>query len=145
MSDTRKVVISATYGGFGLSWAGMQALAARKGLVASYFSLSPDVHAKVYGGAPVDPDDTFTHRVIGPRAVSAYDEIGNDARAAGFLDARYLDRDDRDLVAVVEELGEAASSKLANLVIVEVPTDAQWHIAEYDGYEHVAEDHRTWP
>jgi len=30
------------------------------------------------------------------------------------------------------------------LKIVEVPDDANWYIAEYDGLEHVAERHRTW-
>jgi hypothetical protein len=25
-----------------------------------------------------------------------------------------------------------------------VPADAKWHVHEYDGLEHVAEDHRTW-
>lgn len=144
MPETRKVVINACHGGFGLSWAGMQALAAKKGLVASYFSLSPDIHRQVYGSKPLDPDDSFTHRVIGPRVVSAYGEMG-DERTTGFLDANDLARDDADLVAVVEELGEAASSKLAHLEVVEIPADAKWHIEEYDGYEHVAEDHRTWP
>jgi len=27
---------------------------------------------------------------------------------------------------------------------VEIPDDVKWHIHEYDGLEHVAEDHRTW-
>jgi len=25
-----------------------------------------------------------------------------------------------------------------------VPDDVKWHIAEFDGWEWVAEDHRTW-
>lgn len=28
--------------------------------------------------------------------------------------------------------------------VVEVPDDVSWHIAEYDGYESVAENHRSW-
>jgi hypothetical protein len=48
------------------------------------------------------------------------------------------------LVQVVEELGEAANSKYSELKIVEVPRYVKWHIHEYDGMEHVAEDHRTW-
>lgn len=53
-------------------------------------------------------------------------------------------RDDPALVQVVEELGEEANGGYAKLNIVEIPEDVKWHISEYDGYEHVAEDHRTW-
>ena len=53
-------------------------------------------------------------------------------------------RDDELLVRIVEELGELASGKYAELKVVEIPDDVLWHIAEYDGYEHIAEDHRTW-
>ena len=28
--------------------------------------------------------------------------------------------------------------------IVDVPDDVQWHLVEYDGLEHIAENHRTW-
>lgn len=55
------------------------------------------------------------------------------------------DRTDPILHQVVEELGaEAASGRFADLVLVDVPDDVKWHIAEYDGAEHVAEDHRRW-
>ena len=49
------------------------------------------------------------------------------------------------IVQVVEELGGAASGRCASLEIVEIPDDVEWEIAEYDGYERVAEKHRTWP
>lgn len=57
---------------------------------------------------------------------------------------RELPRDDAYLVQVVRELGEKANGPHANLKIVEIPADVDWHIAEYDGNEWVAEDHRTW-
>ena len=59
-----------------------------------------------------------------------------------------LGRDDADLIAVVEALGtKKASGRYANLKVVEVPMWLQekgWHIEEYDGSEHIAEDHQTW-
>jgi hypothetical protein len=55
-----------------------------------------------------------------------------------------LDRDDYDLVTVVEGLGKLANGSYAKLKVVEIPADVQWHIEEYDGSEHVAENHRTW-
>lgn len=57
---------------------------------------------------------------------------------------RDMDRDDPYLVQVVSEMGAAANTRYSKLKIVEVPGDVSWHIAEYDGSEWVAEDHRTW-
>jgi hypothetical protein len=49
------------------------------------------------------------------------------------------------LLQVVEEMGcETASGSLAKLAIVEVPSGIECHIDDYDGIEHVAEDHDTW-
>ncbi len=54
-------------------------------------------------------------------------------------------RDDARLVAVVEELGEAAASgRYAKLKVVDVPDGVEWEIDEYDGWEKIAEKHRTW-
>jgi hypothetical protein len=59
-----------------------------------------------------------------------------------------IGRDDADLIAVVEALGtKKASGGYANLRVVEVPTwlrEKGWYIEEYDGSEHIAEDHQTW-
>jgi hypothetical protein len=52
-----------------------------------------------------------------------------------------------ELIAIIEELGsEESSGKCANLVIVEIPFDSAegWHIEEYDGFEWISENHRTW-
>ena len=53
------------------------------------------------------------------------------------VDHDSFDRNDQDVVAVVSEMGEAASGDHALLVIVEVEPDRLWRIAEYDGYESV--------
>jgi hypothetical protein len=53
-------------------------------------------------------------------------------------------RNDLDLVAVVEELGDKANGFSAELKVVEIPDDVDWEIANYDGMEHVAEKHRVW-
>ena len=62
------------------------------------------------------------------------------------IDPFYFDdnRDDHDLVAVVEELGEAANGQFSNLKVVEIPDGVQYTIEDYDGVEHIAEVHRTW-
>jgi len=48
------------------------------------------------------------------------------------------------LVAAVKELGDDADGTHADLKVVEVPDGVEWTIEEYDGSEHVAEEHRTW-
>jgi len=48
------------------------------------------------------------------------------------------------LVQVVEELGDIASDGYSELSVVEIPDDVEWYIEEYDGMEHIAEQHRTW-
>lgn len=53
-------------------------------------------------------------------------------------------RDDPRLVEVVEQMGDKVNGQHAKLKVVEVPDDVEWTIEEYDGYEHVAEVHRTW-
>ena len=53
-------------------------------------------------------------------------------------------RDNPELVAAVEKLGDAANSRYSKLKVVEIPDNVKWHIEEYDGNERIAEDHMTW-
>lgn len=55
-----------------------------------------------------------------------------------------IQRDDPELVRVVEALGEEANGECAQLKVIQIPEDVAWEIKEYDGSEHVAEKHRTW-
>ena len=48
------------------------------------------------------------------------------------------------LVQMIEEDAVLYSGSSALLRVVEVPDDVEWHIHDYDGREHVAENHRTW-
>jgi hypothetical protein len=60
------------------------------------------------------------------------------------IDIWGIDRSDPALVQVIEELGKAVNGSYADLRVVEIPDDVEWHIHEYDGLEHVAENHRIW-
>jgi len=55
-----------------------------------------------------------------------------------------IPRDNPQLIQIVEQLGENANNHYSTLKIVEIPDGVEWHIAEYDGIEHIAEKHRTW-
>lgn len=53
-------------------------------------------------------------------------------------------RDDEDLIAAVEELGEKANGECAELEVVEIPDGIEWEIDEYDGLETIHEKHMSW-
>jgi hypothetical protein len=63
---------------------------------------------------------------------------------ANYFSYYNIERNDPILVRVVEELGEEANNRFAELKVVEIPDDVKWEINEYEGVEHVAEKHRTW-
>lgn len=79
---------------------------------------------------------------LSQRAIDEYKKLAG--ITGGDWYDREVARDDPYLIKVVKELGSAANGSCASLKIVEVPGDVSWHIAEYDGNEWVAEDHRTW-
>lgn len=62
----------------------------------------------------------------------------------GYWSMYDLEREDPNLVRVVEEMGSAADGPYSNLAVVEIPDGIEWEIDEYDGVEHIAEKHRTW-
>ena len=72
----------------------------------------------------------------------AYERLGLDWDDYG--SAYNNKRDDETLVEVVECLGEKANGDHASLKIVEIPDGIEWQIEEYDGFEWIAEKHRTW-
>ena len=118
-----KVAINRCYGGFSLSEKAFDMLLDRKGVK----------YVKVKG--------------------NHFNFIGHDYYHEGHVgdDDHYISeykyRQDRaypDLIAVIEELGEEANGRCAEIDIVEIPDDVQWEVDEYDGKEWVAEVHRTW-
>ena len=110
-----KIVINGGFGGFGLS---------EKAIMRYDEIKSINLVSKVEYG--------ITHYYV--------DFIDND----NYFSDSDIPRGDPALVQVVEELGHDADGQCANLKIVEVPDSVEWHISEYDGSEHVAENHRTW-
>ena len=53
-------------------------------------------------------------------------------------------RVDKDLIEVIESLGNKADGFCANLKVVEIPDGIDWEIDEYDGLEKINEAHRSW-
>lgn len=55
------------------------------------------------------------------------------------------DRANPLLVELVEVLGKEASGRCASLRVIEISDDVEWEVEEYDGFERIAEKHRSWP
>jgi hypothetical protein len=142
-----KIVINTCFGGFGLSSAGIRAYLARKGKQA-YFYENPRYSGGIDFKTWVlvsEPGPSWFTTFTKDHGLLLRDEQAQEALSDGsYFSYNDIDRNDPDLVAVVEELGEKAAGRYAALSVVEVPDDADWYIAEYDGSEHVAEKHRTW-
>lgn len=117
-----KIVINRCYGGFGLSKHAFELYLTLKGIAFE----------------TTEPRFKLTDNDLD------YWKAGMVGENKGYLYDREIDRDDPVLVRVVEELGEDASGRFAELKVVDVPDDVKWYIDEYDGSEWVAEQHRTW-
>ena len=119
-----KVVINRCFGGFGISNTAFEKILERKNIayekVDAKFKFRNDEY-DYYKAGMVGQDDGY---------LSEHDI--------------FSDRSDPDLIAVIEEMGESANGWAAEIAIVDIPDDVEWHIHEYDGLEHVAENHRTW-
>ena len=76
--------------------------------------------------------------------VGKWNETWNLFEDGDFYD-RDIPRNDSVLVSIVEELGEKASGRYANLRVIEIPDGVDYEVQEYDGNEWIAERHRTWP
>jgi len=120
-----KVVINRCFGGFGISNEAFEKLLDRKGI--AFDKVEREEGHGIYFGA--------TYYDAGYSGVDEHYLSDHDMTQ---------DRADKDLIAVIEEMGTKANSQYSDLAIVEIPDDVKWHIHEYDGMEHVAEDHRTW-
>ena len=117
-----RVIINRCYGGFGLSDKALERYALLKGMnIVKQKEKSFGDSAYWLDG--IEDDDHY---------FSSYSLHCNECRT------------DDVLIRVVEELGQEANGFCADLRIVEVPDDVEWFIAEYDGIEWVAEEHRTW-
>ena len=127
-----KVVINKCFGGFGLSDAAQV-----------------EIHRR--GCAPsttMEPGAYF-----GARHEEEMAKIAAGVRLfeTPIVDGKVLDDDHRHngrncpvMVAVVEEMGEAANGTYSELKIVEIPDGVEFVISDYDGQEAIHQKHEVW-
>lgn len=113
------IVINESYGGFGLSPAAQRLYLDRAKISYSLKSRG----------------DRFSDEQHGPYIILSNGVVWDSGR---------IDRDDPILVDIVKELGEKADGSHASLKIVKVPANVKWEVHQRDGYEWIAERHRTW-
>lgn len=138
-----KVVVNRCYGGFGLSDKACEMVMKRKGFECFRYKqtkykyrdgVEEYIRCESFG-----KDDVFTH----------YQTIDLGKKIDKLPNETYwwygrLERDDTDLIAVVEELGEEADGRFAKLEVVEIPDGVNWELDDYDGIETIHEVHRSW-
>jgi len=137
-----KVVINTCYGGFRLSHEAQRMLAKLKGKEVFFY-----IHSQYKHNTGIDE----YKRVENPTAeafvfslTSNLGDIANSLDGADYLDEYQINRADKDLISVVETLGDRANSGFSDLKVVEIPDNTEYEIEEYNGNEWIAEKHRTW-
>lgn len=137
-----KIVINKCYGGFGLSLQAQRSYANRKGITLHFYRQTKYEHCDgvaEYARIDSSENSSFTHA-----HQTDHGQIFNGKCEDGCYYYPEIPRDDPDLIAVVEDMGDAANGEFAKLKIVEIPDDTEFEIDEYDGMEHIAEKHQTW-
>jgi hypothetical protein len=151
-----KIVINVCHGGFGLSEKGIDRYIELKGL--KLYKNTDEEYDKFCNENAVSKPSANYYTVpyeefqkVYQNDVSKTDWPGKEEGYGRYNESNQLcwsfydvHRNDAILVQVVEELGELADGRYSELKVVEIPEDVQWHIGEYDGWEWVAENHRTW-
>lgn len=139
-----RIVINTCHGGFGLSHEGVLRYLELCGT--PVWSEARDSLVRFnYWLVPPGPDrvaDPTTEDWIG-MSMSERQAHNQKYSQQVFYD-REIARDDPFLVKTVLELGKRANGDHAELKVVEIPSNVEWEIDEYDGKEWVAEIHRTW-
>lgn len=148
-----KIVINKCYGGYSLSPLAVKELAKLEGKKCYFFkhSYSNDSWEPIsLEEAQKDRFVVFSFSIpnpesIKPKTKKEKDYIRYNKEYEKYsLSNRPEDRSDKNLIKIVEKLGEKANASCAKLVIVEIPDGTDYEISDYDGMEHIAEKHNTW-
>jgi hypothetical protein len=124
-----KIVINNCYGGFSLSTLAIKRYYELKYPEVQLFFYKLDFPLDSYKKVPMEKTDVILTKDLGDYFTGPLEE--------DYLVTSYcISRHDPILVQVVEELGEKAGGRYAELKIVEIPGN-KYRIGEYDGQEWV--------
>ena len=132
-----KLVINTCYGGFHLSPKALKRLLELKGKNAYFYKQTKYKYKDgIDEFTRVDDIDTIKDSFFIHCTTVDYGKVTNTYPSSAFAD-HSIQRNDKHLIQVVEELGEEASSLFSRLTIVEIENGRWYKIDEYDGYESV--------
>ena len=140
----KKIVINRCYGGFSLSLKAQKRLAELKNKkVYFYKQIKYNYKNKIDEYQIINDLETNNMFVY---SLEQYlgDTFNNFPEDVKWFENRNIERDDEDLIKVIEALGKEANGGCASLEIIEIPDNVEWEIEEYDGLEWVSESHKTW-
>jgi hypothetical protein len=126
-----KIVYNACYGGFGLSHEAIMRYAEIKGITL-YHTEESGFFNHYYLCPPEEYERLRAEDETNPFGPERYVRSN-----AMYFSLRNIERSDPALVQVVEELGNKASDRYAELTIEDIPAGTLYRIDEYDGFESV--------
>lgn len=141
-----KVAYNNCFGGFGLSNLALTEFAKKKGITLTWYEQVGYRHQgnelyKKVEGVP-SGNGMNTH----PLTEDAGDEI-TELPNSTFYHPSFYENDsrcDKDLIDVIEIMGDEADGACADLCIVEIPDGASFEITEYDGNESIEPPRMSW-
>lgn len=139
-----KIAINVCHGAFGLSPEAIKLYCKKNNTSCYFFNIEFHKNEKNQYNSKLTPTDSPTGALRWRAFTVSNPNQESDPHKHLFEDDFINNRSDKFLIETIEELGEKAYGSFAKLKIVEVPDDVKWHIADYDGWEWVAENHRTW-
>lgn len=144
-----KIVINTCFGGFDLSPLAISRIAELQGRKCFFFDEDKPITIEELGpNSFYSAFDIPTISILSPEDFYKLSDEERKKWNEEYKKHRISDfRDDRInpiLVQVVEELGSKANGSCAKLKVVEIPSDVEWEIDEYDGAETIREKHRSW-
>ena len=136
-----KIAINRCYGGFQLSDKAIGMLMKRKGLECHRYKRDYKDN-KYYKLSSFEIDEVYPYFDYSIADLGdCVEKIPNEYY--WYYNSK-VERTDKDLIAVIEELGKEASGSCGDIHIIEIPDDVDWEIDDYDGIETVHERHRSW-
>ena len=124
-----KIAINKCYGGFSLSDKAIEMIMKRKGLkcyrykqTKFNYSDGVDEYTRI--------DDNEPSSFVSYSTTDLGKTIGN-IPYENYWYYRNLERTDKDLVSVIEELGNEASGRYGSVKVIEIPDDVDWEIDDY--------------
>jgi len=133
----KKIVYNTCFGGFGLSNLALKEYAKLKGIELFFYKNDYLYSEDKKGVNRYTKQENITEDSRLDAFTKDYGDVFYDKYEEGTFYYPDIQRDDIDLIAIVEKLGEKANGSCANLQIAEV--EGKWRIDEYDGNESVME------